>query len=150
MMLHSDKELRQHFFAIWRLQIDKILNGCRFFFLLGCMWSIFYRVYSILRGVGAVQDFRHTNLKWNNGMKIGSVYKLRNSDKNQILELFEHIPASLNRQNSYLYMIGSASEVQLGVNVKLGDNVKNGLSISLQVFCRQRPLHEGLMSFSMT
>ena len=46
-------------------------------------------------------------------------------------------------------MVGSAGEVQLGVNVQLGLNVRNGKLKSLIALCTQSPLHEYHMSFCM-
>ena len=47
-------------------------------------------------------------------------------------------------------MVGSAGDVHLGRNVQLGENVKDGVLISFNVFCTQGQLHQCHISFSMT
>ena len=46
-------------------------------------------------------------------------------------------------------MIVSAADVHLGGNVQLKGNVRNGILISLNVFCTQTSLYERHMSFCM-
>ena len=47
-------------------------------------------------------------------------------------------------------MICSAREVQLGVNVQLGETVRNGLFRHFNVLCTQSPLHECYISSCLT
>ena len=46
-------------------------------------------------------------------------------------------------------MIDYACDVHLGINVKLGGDVRNGTPTSPNVLCTQRPLHEFHMLFCM-
>ena len=49
--------------------------------------------------------------------------------KHNLLDQVYGITGIYYRQPSYLYMFGFAGDVNLGVNVQLGDNVRTGILI---------------------
>ena len=47
-------------------------------------------------------------------------------------------------------MTGSESDVHIGGNIQIGENVTNGVLVSIDVFSAQRPVRERFIRYCMT